>query len=83
LLSAGSEDGLDVSFSFGSEIDSAAFLGEDAMVVTSTDEVCNDVPPPFGIGPMRLSLFSLTSRAWISDSALQQPCGMIMPWRDW
>lgn len=83
LLGAHAGLGVDVSFSFGAEIDSAAFIGEDAVVVSSTDEVCNDATPPSGIGPMQLGLYSLTSRRWLSTSALQEPSGLIMPWRDW
>jgi hypothetical protein len=83
MLNASADALSDVSFSFGAEIDSAAFLGEDAVVVTSTAEVCNDATPPSGIGPLRLGLYSLAKRAWLSIAALQEPSGMIMPWRDW
>jgi hypothetical protein len=45
-------------FSFGAEIDSAAFLGNDKIVVASTEEVINEDIPATGIGP-RITLVTL------------------------
>jgi hypothetical protein len=83
LLGTSSPPGPDVNFSFGAEIDSAAFLGDDDVIVTSTDEVCNEATPRSGIGPLRLGHYSLATRRWQSTVEIREATGMIMPWRDW
>lgn len=77
------QDADELSFSFGSEIDSAAFLGSDRLVVSTTEEVVNDDIPPAGLGPMRLAVWSIPEHKWESVVEIEQTSGIIMPWRDW
>jgi hypothetical protein len=72
-----------LSFSFGAEIDSAAFLDDSHVVVTSTDDVVNEAIPATAIGPMKLGVWSLSGSAWRTLVDLSEPAGTIMPWRDW
>jgi hypothetical protein len=56
-----------ISFSFGAEIDSAAFLDDLHVVVSSTDEVVNETAPHGGIGPRKLGVWSITDSSWRSQ----------------
>ena len=71
------------SYSFGAEVDSAAFLGDDRIVVTTTDEMVDDQIPRDGLAPMQLGVWSIAQSRWLSTVALSEFSGMIMPWRDW
>ncbi len=73
----------DVAFSFGAEIDSAAFLGSDDVVVTSTDEVINEDTPVTAIWPLRVGVWSISRGASSKIAKLPEPSGTIMPWREW
>ena len=75
--------GAEVGFSFGAEIDAAAFLGNDHVVVTSTEEVVNDKPPLSGLGPLQLGVWSIAESKWASIVPLQEASGSIMPWKEW
>ena len=85
----GSIQGLDgpheeeVGFSFGAEIDDAAFLGNDQVVVSSSQEVVNEGVPPSGLGPLQLGIWSVRESKWASVAALQETTGTMMPWRKW
>jgi hypothetical protein len=83
VIGVKSERVIDLDFAFGAEIDSAAFLGDDSLVVTSTDEVINPDVPVTGLGPMRLGVWSIADEKWTSVVELPQTCGTMMPWRDW
>jgi hypothetical protein len=73
----------EVGFSFGSEIDAAAFLGNDHIVVTSTSEVVNNDVPISGLGPLQLGVWSIPDSKWVSVVPLQEATGSIMPWKEW
>src|SRR5260370_40429251 len=75
LLGISSRPGTDISFSFGAEIDSAAFLGDDEVIVASMDEVCNEATPRSGIGPLRLGHYSLATGQWQSTVEIREPTG--------
>ena len=73
----------EVAFSFGSEIDAAAFLGNNHLVLSSTAEMVNEETGPTQLGPLQLGLWSIPDAKWVSITPLSQPTGAIMPWRDW
>ncbi|MGJ5816079.1 hypothetical protein [Paludibaculum fermentans] len=79
----GKQSAADHAFSFGAEIDSAAFLGKDEVVLASTDEVVNDDIPATGIGPRKLGVWSIDKREWRLQTGLVEPAGTIMPWGEW
>lgn len=83
LIEGSEESGSDIGFSFGAEIDSAAFLDDENIVITSTDEVINKEIPPTGLGPNRIGVWSIVNREWRSVAELSEPSGMLMPWREW
>jgi hypothetical protein len=83
FVGAISERKVDWDIDFGAEVDSVAFLGEDALVVATTDEVVNEVVPPTGLGPMRLGVWSIVDEKWTSVVELREACGTMMAWRDW
>ena len=83
LLARSDSDETGCSFLSGAEIDSAAFLDDDHVVITSTDEVINDEPAPSGIGTRQLGLWSISTSSWRSRVDLNGPSGTLMPWRDW
>ncbi|MFN7937114.1 MAG: hypothetical protein U0R19_27570 [Bryobacteraceae bacterium] len=82
-VDAGTQSADDCAFSFGAEIDSAAFLGNTEIVLTSTEEVVNDDTPATGIGPRKLGVWSMLGRDWRSVVDLTEPAGTIMPWGEW
>jgi hypothetical protein len=82
LLENPSRSGSEFAFSFGAEIDSAAFLNNETIVVTSTEEVVNEIPAT-GIGPMKIGVWSTAIGEWTSMADLAEPSGTIMPWREW
>lgn len=74
-----------VSFSFGAEIDGAAFLDNDRVVISSTDEIV-DAEDGFSgskIGPMQLGVWSIPEARWVSKVPTTGVTGTIMPWKDW
>ena len=73
----------EVAFSFGAEIDSAAFLDDDNVVISSTGEVVNEETPKSGLGPLQLGVWSISGAKWLSTVAIATTTGTIMPWRDW
>jgi hypothetical protein len=83
LLENREQSGSEFDFSFGVEIDSAAFLGDNEIVIASNEDVLNEVIPQTGIGPRRLGLWSMATAQWLSQAELSEPCGMLMPWRNW
>jgi hypothetical protein len=72
-----------VTFEGPAEIDSAAFLNGDKVVVTSTDEDTDSAEQSERLGRMQLGVWSLTEKKWSSKVNLAEPSGMIMPWREW
>ena len=76
----GSEE---VGFSFGAQIDAAAFLGNDHIVVSSSSEVVNDKTPVSGLGPLQLGVWSISESKWVSIVHLEETTGSIMPWKEW
>ena len=81
----GSDDNCvaEIGFSFGAEIDSAAFLGSDRVVVSSTSEVVNDELPESGLGPLQLGVWCIAESKWASVVPLQAVTGTVMPWKEW
>jgi hypothetical protein len=73
----------EVGFSFGAEIDDAAFQGNDQVIVSSIEDVVNEEVPPSGLGPLQLGIWSVTESKWASVAALQETTGTMMPWREW
>jgi hypothetical protein len=73
----------EVHFSFGAEIDSAAFLDDDHVVVSSTGEVVNEEIPNSGLGPMQLGVWSISNSKWVCTVPISATTGTRMPWRDW
>lgn len=73
----------EVGFSFGAEIDGAAFLDEDHIVISSTDEVINEDISGSSIGPMQLGVWSISEGRWISTVPISTVTGTIMPWNKW
>ncbi len=73
----------DVGFSFGAEIDDAAFLGNDHVVVSSTSEIVCEEVPPSGLAPLQLGMWSISESRWASVAPLQNATGSIMPWKEW
>jgi hypothetical protein len=73
----------EVGFSYGAEIDDAAFLGDDHIVVSSTSGVVNEEAPPSGLGPLQLGIWSIAESRWVSTAPLQEATGSIMPWKGW
>ncbi|MGO9492947.1 MAG: hypothetical protein ACLPZY_11730 [Terracidiphilus sp.] len=73
----------EVGFSYGAEIDDAAFLGDDHIVVSSTSGVVNEEAPPSGLGPLQLGIWSIAESRWVSTAPLQEATGSIMPWKEW
>lgn len=73
----------DFAFSFGAEIDSAAFLGNDRIVVSTNAEVVNEEVPANGLGPLHLGVWSIANRRWESTVPINEPTGLMMPWREW
>lgn len=71
------------SFGFGAEIDSAVFLDDQHIVVTTTDEILNGDSAQPALGPRELGVWSIGNRDWISVVNLTEPCGTMMPWREW
>jgi hypothetical protein len=82
-LSDDSGEPRDVQFSFGAEIDSATFLDDDHVVVSSTDIIINSECPKSGLGPMQLGVWSISKANWVSRVPISATTGTIMPWRDW
>ena len=74
---------MEYGFSFGAEIENAAFLDNENIVVASSDEVVNEEVPASGLGPSKLGLWSIAEGCWRSTADLSGPIGTIMPWRDW
>lgn len=75
----------EVAFSFGAEIDGAAFLDDDHVVVSSTHEVIDGEDGFSGstIGPMQLGVWSISEARWTSTVPIATVTGPIMPWKDW
>ena len=83
ILGSGRSPVKEVEFSFGAEIDAAAFLGNDRLVVCSTKEIINDEPGASQLRPLQLGLWSIADARWISTAPLQESAGTIMPWKEW
>lgn len=64
------------------ETESAAFLGSDRIIVTTTDEVMNEeaVSSP---GPRTLAVWSIPESRWQSVVPIDGPLGTLMPWKKW
>jgi hypothetical protein len=73
----------EVSFSFGAEIDGAAFLGRERVVITTTEELIDSEVPPTGLPPMTIGVWSIPENRWISTAPLAEKTGTILPWREW
>jgi hypothetical protein len=83
ILGTDEHHGAEVGFLSEAEVDAAAFLGNDHVVVSSTSEVINEETPASGLGPLQLGLWSIAESKWVSIVPLQEPTGSIMPWKDW
>ena len=70
-------------FSSTNEIDSAAFLGNTHLVVSSAPEDSGGTPHPNDLLPKQLGVWSLADRRWESKVDLSEPTGIIMPWNEW
>lgn len=73
----------ELAFSYGSEFDSAAFLDDDHLVLTTTAEGVNAKIPKTGLGSLKLGVWKISEGEWISIADLAEPSGLIMPWKDW
>ena len=75
----------EVNFSFGAEIDSAQFLGNEHVVVASTDNIIDEETEclPHRLGRLQLGNWSISRSQWESVVPLAEPAGIIMPWREW
>ena len=73
----------DLGFSLGAQFDGAAFLDDDHLVISSTQDVINAEVPATGIGPMQLGVWSIPKQEWVSMVPIKQVTGPIMPWRKW
>lgn len=83
-FASGSEISEDVVFSTSNyEIDSAAFLGNNHLVVSSVSEGSAEALEPDALRPKQLGVWSLLKRCWETKVDLTEPTGAIMPWRDW
>jgi hypothetical protein len=71
------------AFSYGAEFDSATFLDDDRVAVTTTTQVVNDEIPSTGLGPLKLDVWSIQEGNWNSIADLVECSGTLMPWRDW
>jgi hypothetical protein len=71
------------AFSYGAEFDSAAFLDDSQVVVTTAAEVVNEKIPTTGLGPLKLGVWSIVEARWKSIADLKECSGTVMPWRDW
>jgi hypothetical protein len=65
------------------EIDSAAFLGNSNLVVSSASEDTGEKLEPDALRPKQLGVWSLIERRWESKVDLSEPTGAIMPWKNW
>jgi len=70
-------------FSTQNEIDSVAFLGNTHLVVSSVSDYLGEEPKPGSLGPKQLGVWSLAERRWESKVDLNEPAGMLMPWKEW
>lgn len=66
----------------GAEIENAVFLDDAHVVATTGKEVCDDTPPPSGLGPDMLGVWSIADATWCTRVAIESPIGNVMPWRD-
>jgi len=73
----------ELAFSYGYEFDSAAFLDDSRVVLTTTSEEVNDKIPNGGLGSLKLGVWSIPENKWSSVADLAECSGMIMPWRNW
>jgi hypothetical protein len=73
----------EMGYSFGAEIDGAAFLGNDRLVVSTGAEVVDEDIPATGLGPKQLGVWSIAENKWSSTAQLAELTGILMPWRDW
>lgn len=71
------------AFSATNEIDSAAFLGNTHLVVSSAPEDSGGKPQPNDLRPKQLGVWSLADRRWELKIDLSEPTGIIMPWKEW
>jgi hypothetical protein len=83
LLENREQSGSEFDFALGAEIDSVAFLGDDEIMIASTENIVDEEIPQTGLGPRRLGLWSMATAQWLSQAELSEPCGMLMPWRNW
>jgi hypothetical protein len=72
-----------VVFSSQNEIDSAAFLGNTRLVVSSVSDYLGEEPEPGSLCPKQLGIWSLSERRWELKVDVSEPIGMMMPWKEW
>jgi hypothetical protein len=70
-------------FSSNFEIDGAALLGNNHLVVSSTADDPVEGRQANDLGPKQLGVWSLVDHRWKSKSNLTDPSGTIMPWKEW
>jgi hypothetical protein len=70
-------------FSSSFEIDGAALLGNNHLVVSSTADDSVEGRQSNDLGSKQLGVWSLVDHRWKSKSKLTDPSGTIMPWKEW
>jgi hypothetical protein len=71
------------AFSAQNEIDSAAFIGNTHLVISSVSDYLGEEPEPGSLCTKQLGIWSLTEHRWESKVDLTEPAGMLMPWKEW
>jgi hypothetical protein len=70
-------------FTANHEIDSAAFLGKQHVVVSAVANYQGENTRTGDLLEAQLGVWSLKERKWISQVDVGPPIGMLMPWREW
>lgn len=70
-------------FSAKNEIESAGFLGNTHLIVSSASDYFGKDPESGGLRPNQFGLWSFRMREWELRTDLSEPLGVFMPWKDW
>jgi len=73
----------EVDFCWSTDVDGAAFLGEDRVVVSTADTAISGRTLENELAPRQLGVWSIPEKRWTSVADLDEFTGTIMPWRDW
>jgi hypothetical protein len=71
------------AFSAQNEIESVGFRGDTHLVVASASEHFGEEPASTGLRPKQLGLWSFGTRDWDLKLDVEEPMGLMMPWKDW